>query len=217
MFVTQQSRHYPNPRPRWPRQSEAARQPAQQHHDAKVHQARDDQRVRNSKPLRHRKQPGLFIEVHVLASVQHVEAAHPQRNRSAKNQHSPVQAARNRNPRGRRRNSQCKSEKQVRPVRESLGVRIKEQDGDGDGRELERQQIQPPSRNKKQCHGRDRKGPRKRDRKRARREGPHLCPRILFVKAPVRNAIHGHRRRARGHHRDDNPPDLPQARPSMRR
>src|SRR5215469_17215416 len=28
MFVAQQSRHHPNPRPRWPRQSETARQPA---------------------------------------------------------------------------------------------------------------------------------------------------------------------------------------------
>src|SRR5208283_527799 len=83
MFVTKERSHNDNSGPSRPGQSETRRKPAQQEHHSHVHDARNHQRSGDAETLRHGKQPSLFIEFDVLASVQDVKATHPQRDRGA--------------------------------------------------------------------------------------------------------------------------------------
>src|SRR5258708_23566101 len=83
MLVRKQCRHDRDSRPRRPRQSEAERQPREQPDHAYVHSPCNQQRIRDPKFSRDGKKPGLLVEVHILAPVEHVTASDPQLHRSA--------------------------------------------------------------------------------------------------------------------------------------
>ena len=91
-------------------------------------------RVGDPETLWHGEQAGFGIELHILARVEHIEAADPHSNRCAKNQHAPIEASGDRDPCGGRRNAQREAEEDVRPVGEALGVRIEKKNGERDGR-----------------------------------------------------------------------------------
>src|SRR5580704_19700040 len=55
------------------------------------------------------------------------------------------------------------------------------------------------------------------ERKRARRQRALFCPRVLAIVTEVHNAVHGHRGGTRRHHGDNNPDELAQRRPALRR
>ncbi len=151
MLVGQQGRDHGNSGPGRPCELKTERQPSQQsdHHD--VHGARDHKRPSDAEFFRNGIQPGSLVEVHVLASVEHIEAADPERDRGAKDQHAPVERAANRDPRSRWRNAEAKAENEVRPGSESLGVRIKKQNRQRNGRKFQRERIQLPCGEHQDC------------------------------------------------------------------
>ena len=86
------------------------------------------------------------VVVDVLAGVEHVEAADPQRDRGAKDQHAQIESAGDGDPRGGRRNAEREAEKKVRPVREALGEGIEKQNRERQRSELQCRRIQLPRR-----------------------------------------------------------------------
>ena len=53
-----------------------------------MHEARNQQCARDAETLGDGVEPGLAVEVHVLAGVKDVEAANPERDRGAEDQHA---------------------------------------------------------------------------------------------------------------------------------
>src|SRR5216683_1519204 len=88
VLVSKQCPDDGNARPRGPRQAEAVREPTEQSDNPNVHDARDEQRSCDPEALGNRVQTGPLVIVHILTRVEHVEAANPQRDRGAKNQHA---------------------------------------------------------------------------------------------------------------------------------
>src|ERR1700731_534270 len=84
MFVPQQRRDHGNARPRGPRQSQAEREPPEKRDHTYVHYPRDQQRLGDPEFLGRGKKPRALIVLNILASVEHVKPAHPQRNSGAK-------------------------------------------------------------------------------------------------------------------------------------
>src|SRR6266478_831511 len=91
MFVSKQRGNNRDACPCGPRQAEAERQPTEKRDNANVHHACDQQRVGNTEALRNGIQAGALVVFQVLARVEHVEAANPQRDRSAENQHARIE------------------------------------------------------------------------------------------------------------------------------
>ncbi len=106
--------------------------------------ARAIKRAGDAETLGHGKQAGRAVVFQVLAGVEHIEAADPQRHRGAQDQHARIERAGDGDPCGRRRHSQAETQHQVRPRREALGVGIEKQNGQRDGRKFESQRIQLP-------------------------------------------------------------------------
>src|SRR5216683_1077725 len=103
MFVSQQRRNNRDSRPRGPRQSETKREPR-------------EQRFGDAEFLRHGKKPRAPVVLNILACIEHVEAADPQRDRRAENQHARIKPAGDGDPCRSRRDDQRKSKKEMRPV-----------------------------------------------------------------------------------------------------
>src|SRR6266446_4232714 len=83
MFVREQRRNDCNSCPRRPWQAEAQRQPGQKCDYANVHDARDEQRLGDSESLGHREKPRASVVINILACIEHIKPADPQRNRGA--------------------------------------------------------------------------------------------------------------------------------------
>ena len=130
MFVAQERGDHGNTRPRRPGQTKAECQPSKKHDHTDVHHPRDQQRLGNSEFLGHGEKPRALIVLDILARVEHVKPADPQRNRRAKDEHARIEAAGDGDPSGGRRDAQRKSEKKMRPVGEPLGEGIEKQHGD---------------------------------------------------------------------------------------
>src|SRR5216684_919876 len=136
MFVSQERCDNGDSRPSRPRQSKAERQPTKKRDHSDMHSASDAQRFGNPEFFGHGEEPCAPVVIDILACIEHVKPAHPQGNRGAKNKHPRIEAARNGDPRGGRRDAQRKSEKKMRPIRKALRERIKKQNGDGQGCQL---------------------------------------------------------------------------------
>src|SRR5271167_5028190 len=89
-----------------------------------MHHARNQECVRNTEALGNRIQTSLRVEFHILAGIQNVEPAYPQGYCGRENQHAQIEAAGYGDPCGSRGNTQCETEKEMRPMRKPLGVRI---------------------------------------------------------------------------------------------
>src|SRR4030088_3274117 len=146
MLVSEQRCDHSNPKPGWPWQREARGQPPQQPPPSHVHGSRVQQRARNPESLWDREQARATVVINVLACVQHVKAANPQRDRRAKNQYAQIESASDGDPRGRRRDSQSKTKKQMRPVRKALSKGVEKKNRQRDWRQLQCQPIELPSR-----------------------------------------------------------------------
>src|SRR5229473_4968723 len=160
MLVSQQSGDNRDARPCRPWQSKADRQPAEKRNHADVHPPCDQQRLGNTEFLGHGEKPRAPIVVNILARVEHVKRANPERNCRAKNEHARIEASRNGDPSGGRRNAQREAKEQVRPICEALGERIEKENGDRQRRQFQSEQIQLPCCNEKYRHGDDREKPR---------------------------------------------------------
>src|SRR6267154_1341497 len=144
MFVSQQRCDNGDSRPSWPWQSKAGRQPAEKGDHSYMHSARDEQRFGNPEFFGQREEPCAPVVINILACIEHVKPADPQRNRGAKNQHPRIERARNGDPSGCGRNAERKSQEKMRPACEALRERIKKQNGDGQGRKLQGKRVQLP-------------------------------------------------------------------------
>src|SRR6266436_9540207 len=113
MFVSQQGCDNGDSCPSRPWQSKAERQPTKKRYHSDMHSARDAQRFGNSEFFGHGEESRLLIVVNILACIEYVKPADPQRNRGAKNQHPRIEAARNGDPSGCGRNAQRKSEEKM--------------------------------------------------------------------------------------------------------
>src|SRR6266403_777095 len=82
------------------------------------------------------------VVVMILASVDHVESADPERHRGGEQQYPRIERAANRDPRCSWSNTKRESEKQMRPARESLAVGIKKDHRQRHGREHECEAVQ---------------------------------------------------------------------------
>src|ERR1700735_2351181 len=60
------------------------------------------------------------------------------------NQQAPAERAANRDPSGGWRNAETEAENEVRPGGETLGIRIKKQNRERDGRKFQRERVQLP-------------------------------------------------------------------------
>ena len=85
---------------------------------------------------------GMAIEIEVLAGVEDVETGDPESDGGGKNEDARVERAANGDPGGGRRYAEGKTEHEVRPAGEALGVRVEEQDGEGDWGEPQGETIQ---------------------------------------------------------------------------
>src|SRR5260370_25581098 len=130
MFVSQQRSDNCDARPSRPWQSKAERQPTKKREHSEMPSARDAQRLGNSEFFGDGEEPCAPVVIDILACIEHVKPADPQCYCGAKNQHPPIEAARNGDPSGCGRNAQRKSEEKMRPACEALRERIKKQNGD---------------------------------------------------------------------------------------
>ena len=87
---------------------------------------------------------GGFVEFDVLAGVENVESADPERDGGAEDQHARVERATNGDPCGGGRDAESEAEDKVGRGGESFCEGIEEQDGERDGGEFERERIQLP-------------------------------------------------------------------------
>src|SRR5215467_1431847 len=153
MFVGEKSGDDGDSRPCWPWQPETESEPTEEQHDADVHAARDEQGLGDAESLGDGEESGALIEVDVLASVKNIEAADPKRHCAAENQHAPIEAAGDRNPRCCGRDAEGEAEKEVRPIGEALGEGIEEENCEGERREFECERIQLPRGDEEDCAG----------------------------------------------------------------
>src|SRR4029077_13861239 len=175
---------------------------------ADVHRARDQKRICDSESFWHGKQSGMLIKIHILASVENIESAHPERDGSAQNQHAQIEIAGDGDPRSCGRNAQRESQKKMRPAGETLGVRIEKQNRQRDGRQLQRQRIQLPrgEDERPDCGERENPGEALRESSSCERS---LCSAWIFlVVAYVCDAVDGHCGASRSNHCNYNPKEL---------
>src|SRR5260221_7674820 len=138
VFVCQQSPDYRNSDPRWPRQPKTCSEPGKECYYTDMHCARNQQGAGNTEPLGNGKEAGAAVKIHILAGVEHIESTHPEGDCGAENQHAKIEMAGDSDPRCCGRNAKGKSEKEMRPVGEALGVGIEKQNGQRDRRQLQR-------------------------------------------------------------------------------
>ncbi len=209
MFVEQQGSHGGHSRHRQLTKAKHNDQRDQQpkHHDMK--QTRDDQRIPDSEITRQRVQTVAAVVVMILTSVDHVEAADPERHRGGKQQYPRIERATNRDPRGRRSNTKGESKKEMRPPRESLAVRIQEDYRQRQRGERQRQAVQlrrgknkNSTRNQNECA-------HERRRQLSDRQSPSCSTRIRSINRGVGQAIERHSGGARRDHGDNDPRQLP--------
>src|SRR5258708_3289345 len=120
MFVSQQRCDNGDSRPSWPWQSQAGSQPAEKGDHSYMHSARDEQRFGNPEFFGQREEPCAPVVINILAGIEHVKPADPQRNRGAKNQHPPIEPARNADPSGCGRKAERQSQQNIRPASQPL-------------------------------------------------------------------------------------------------
>src|SRR5258708_38261689 len=100
MFVSQQRCDNGDSRPSRPWQSKAERQPTKKRDHSDMPSARDAQRFGNSEFLGRGEEPCASVVIDILACVEYIESADPQRNCSAKNNPQCIHPARNGAPSG---------------------------------------------------------------------------------------------------------------------
>src|ERR1700677_1388737 len=94
-------------------------------------------------------------------------------------------------------------------MRESLCKRINEHNCQRERCKAQTERVQLPCREKKKRAGGGRKTDAKRGAQKACRNMADLCPGIFTVNFGVDQAVEGHCRRPRSHHRDNDPQHLP--------
>jgi len=159
--------------------------------------------------------PGSVTGLQVV--VEDIEAAHPKRHGTAKNQHPQIEITGDGNPSGCGRNAQRKAKKKMRPVGETFGEGIEEKDEERDGRELKREGIQLPGSDQKRGNRAERENPGKADRKRSGGESTPRGARIFFVIAEVGDTVDGHSSATSRDHSDDDPEQLTPGGPAVGR
>src|SRR6266404_847421 len=149
------------------------------------------------------------VVVMILASVDHVEAADPERYRGGEQQDPRIERTTNRDPRGRRSNTESEAEKEMRPARESLAVGIKKDHRQRHRRKHQRQAIQLGSRKNKNSARNQNERANERRRQLSDRQSASSSAGIGSVNRGVRQPIESHGGGARRDHGDNDPSQLP--------
>ena len=177
-----------------------------------VHQSRNCQRRRHAEPHRNRSKPVRAIEIEVLASVEHVEAANPGADGGGEKPGLPAGAPANGQPASNRRHRHCQPEEQLGPGCVPLCQRVPKDDGERHRRQRETQRVQLPRGKDEQDRRHGHKGDRLRPAHDTARKLAARGPRVEGIETRINQAIEAHRRAAGGHHRDEDPSDSPPGR-----
>src|SRR5438093_5195387 len=102
----------------------------------------------------------------------------------------------------RRGNPVRQAKPQVRPAGEPLGVAVRRDKHQRDGRERETERVQRPRRCEKQTGRDEYRGPRLRQREPPRRELPGPGARVLRVQVPIRDPVETERYETRASERE---------------
>src|ERR1017187_4499607 len=153
----------------------------------------------------------------ILTGVDHVESADPERYRGGEQQNPRIERPANRNPRGSRSNAERKSEKQMRPARESFAVGIQKYHRQRHRRKHQRQAVQLGSGKHKNSASHQNECANKRRRQLSDRQSASSSAGIGGVNRGVGQAIEGHSGGPRRDHGHDDPPQLPPRRQTSSR
>src|SRR5467141_2658038 len=99
MLVGEQRGYHGDSHPGRPWQLKTPRQPGQQRDHYDVHGAGNGKRPGDAETFWHGKKSRRLVVLDVLAGVEHVEAADPERYSRAENQHARIERASDGNPR----------------------------------------------------------------------------------------------------------------------
>src|SRR5215831_2588430 len=153
-------------------------------------------------------QPVAAIEFIVLTSVDHIETADPERNRRREQQDAWIERSANRNPRGRRRDSQRESQEQVREPRKTLRIGIEKHNCQRHRRQDERQAVELRCGQNECRAGENYECAHKAGREQPGRQGANAGAWIGRIDLRVSEPVERHRRGACRNHGDDDPQQL---------
>ncbi len=182
-----------------------------------MEEGRDPERPHRSEAHRDRVEAARAVEVEVLEGVEDVEAGHPEQHGAGEHEGRRLDLAAHRDPGAERRAGERQAEDQVRPGGEALGVGVAEQDRQGQGRELERQRVEPPGGEHQQQAARGYEEGDEGHAHLAGGEGAVGGARIDGVEPSVGQPVEAHRGAPRPHHRDHDPAHRRPLRPALRR
>ena len=153
-------------------------------------------------------QTSAAVEIVILAGIEDVESAYPERDRRRKKKNARIERAANRDPRRGGRDTQCKSEYQVRPSRHALGIGVEQQHSQRDRREQQRQSIQlARSQHKHRARNHDERH-YECWRKMTGRQGARAGAGIGCIDCGIRPAVKSHGSGSRSDHCDNDPEKL---------
>src|SRR5215469_18741063 len=216
MFIGEKRRDDHHPSDSQFSQSKAHHQSDQKRQHQQVEDTSHLQGATDPDVSRDRVQIRLAVEFVVLAGIENVEAANPERNSRSQQQNADIQCIANGNPSRRRGNPQRESQDKVRPARKTFGIRVKQKDSERDRRKDQRQMIQLRCRQDENRARDDHESRHERVRKRPGRKSSRTRPRIRGIYCRVGNAVKRHRRRSCRDHCNNNPSQLVTGWPAAR-
>ena len=170
--------------------------------------ARDPKSGADADVARNRVESGVTIKFEILTGVKDVEAGDPEGNGGGEEQDARVEGAADGDPGGGWGNPESEAENEMGKAGEALGIGIKQQNGECDGREPEREAIQLPSGQDKNGAGNDDKSGDKGGRKMSGGKSASAGTGVRGVDGGVGEAVEGHGGGASGQHGDDDPEKL---------
>src|SRR6266403_1147264 len=149
------------------------------------------------------------VVVMILASIDHVESADPERYRGGEQQDPWIKRTANRDPGCSWSYAKGESEKQMRPARESLAVGIKKDHRQRHRRKHQRQAVQLRSSEHENSACNQNERAHERRRQLSDRQSASSSAGIGSVNRGVRQPIESHGGGARRDHGDNDPSQLP--------
>src|SRR5215470_3586857 len=154
-----------------------------------MHGAGDQQGSGDAEAFGNGEQAGAAIEVHVLTSVEDVEAADPEGDGGTKDQHAQIEMAGDGDPGGGGRDAERKAEKKMRPSSETLGEGIKKKNGESKRSKVERERVEPPRGEEENGDGGQREKPGETHGERTGGQSTLGSAGIRFVEAEIDDAV----------------------------
>ena len=151
---------------------------------------------------------GIAIELEILAGVENVEPCNPECYGGGENEDARIERAANGDLGRGRCDTESKSENEVRPTGESLGIGIEKQHSERNRRKPEREPIQLSSSENKNRARDDDKGGDEGGREMSRWQSASTSAGIGGVNRDIGKPVESHSRRAARDHCDYDPKKL---------